>query len=233
MNTSSPHSETTSTKKSPTRRAVLGGALGLLLSAGGATAWALDRFVVDHVEISDVTAYEASAASSSASASAGSSTTVSAAVVSANGFTSHTANLAIEKVTTGSGDATLTYFTARLDLNDATILRSAFAQDSFGQNIIETTSAIAENHDALFAINGDYYGFRDTGIVIRNGVSYRDAGAREGLAFYKDGTVSVYDETATNAAQLLEQGVWNTLSFGPSLLADGAVKPGIDAVEVD
>ena len=35
---------------------------------------------------------------------------------------------------------------------------------------------------------GDYYGFRDTGIVIRNGVAFRDAGARQGLAFYADGS---------------------------------------------
>jgi hypothetical protein len=35
------------------RRAVIAGAVALTLSAGGATAWALDRFVVQYVEISD------------------------------------------------------------------------------------------------------------------------------------------------------------------------------------
>jgi exopolysaccharide biosynthesis protein len=85
----------------------------------------------------------------------------------------------------------------------------------------------------VFAINGDYYGFRDTGIVIRNGVVFRDEGARQGLAFYRDGTVKVYDETATTAEQLLADGVWNTLSFGPSLLNDGEVAEGIEDVEVD
>ncbi len=44
------------------RRAVVAGAVALTLSAGGATAWALDRFVVQHVEISDVSAYQASQA---------------------------------------------------------------------------------------------------------------------------------------------------------------------------
>ena len=63
---------------------------------------------------------------------------------------------------------------------DATALRSAFAQNQFGENIIENTSDIAADNDAVFAINGDYYGFRDTGIVIRNGVVYRDEGARAG-----------------------------------------------------
>src|SRR6478735_7031356 len=40
------------------RRVAVGTALVLVLPLGGATAWALDRFVVEHVEISDVSAYE-------------------------------------------------------------------------------------------------------------------------------------------------------------------------------
>ena len=35
--------------------------------------------------------------------------------------------------------------------------------------------------------------------------------------------MKVYDETQTSAAQLLADGVWNTYSFGPALLVDGAV----------
>jgi len=118
-------------------------------------------------------------------------------------------------------------------LSDATGLRSAFANNQFGQNIIADTSDIAAANNAILAINGDYYGFRDTGIVIRNGVVYRDEGARQGLAFYTDGTVALYDETATSAAELLADGVWNTLSFGPGIVEDGQVVDGIDTVEVD
>ncbi len=52
----------------------------------------------------------------------------------------------------------------------------------------------------MFAINGDYYGFRDTGIVIRNGVVYRDEGARDGTGLRTPtGTCEVDDETATTA----------------------------------
>ena len=222
-------------KKIPTRRAVLGGAVGLLLSAGGATAWALDRFVLEHTEISDVDAYEASqaASQSGSTASAAEIAEAASAVVGENTFTSASAALSIEQVTNGSGAATLNYFTATLKLTDATALKSAFADNKFGENIIEKTSVIAEGKDAIFAVNGDYYGFRDTGIVIRNGVTFRDEGAREGLAFYRDGTVEVYDETATDATELLAAGVWNTLSFGPSLVENGGVKAGIDDMEVD
>lgn len=69
--------------------------------------------------------------------------------------------------------------------------------------------------------------------MIRNGVVYRDSGAREGLAFYRDGSVKLYDETATNAQTLVNEGVWNTLSFGPALVKGSAIVDGIDSVEVD
>ncbi len=46
-------------RKRRIRRAVIAGTTALTLAAGGGSAWALDRFVVDHVEISDVAAYEA------------------------------------------------------------------------------------------------------------------------------------------------------------------------------
>ncbi|WP_028269061.1 phosphodiester glycosidase family protein [Arthrobacter sp. UNC362MFTsu5.1] len=218
------------------RRAVVAGAVALTLSAGGATAWALDRFVVQHVEISDVSAYQASQSSTAAGSTTGSTAApggATAAVATDTSYVSDSSNINISTVTTGTGDSTVTYYVADVVLDDATTLRSAFANDSFGENITETTSQIADANNAVFAINGDYYGFRDTGIVIRNGVVFRDEGARQGLAFYRDGTVKVYDETATTAEQLLADGVWNTLSFGPSLLNDGEVAEGIEDVEVD
>ncbi|GAA1777888.1 hypothetical protein GCM10009712_26940 [Pseudarthrobacter sulfonivorans] len=225
----------TQRKGSRIRRAVVAGAVALTLSAGGATAWALDRFVVQHVEISDVSAYEASQAGTSTGTTADTATDSSgtAAVTTDTSYTSDSSNITISTVTTGSGDSTVTYYVADVVLDDATTLQSAFANNSFGENITETTSSIAEANNAVFAINGDYYGFRDTGIVIRNGVVFRDEGARQGLAFYRDGTVKVYDETATTAEQLIAGGVWNTLSFGPSLLDNGEVAQGIEDVEVD
>ncbi|TAP39995.1 phosphodiester glycosidase family protein [Arthrobacter sp. S39] len=223
----------TQRKGSRVRRAVLAGAVAFTLSAGGATAWALDRFVIQHVEISDVSAYQASQSGTSQSTTADTTSDSTTAVTTDTSYVSDSSNISISTVTTGSGDSTVTYYVADVVLDDATTLQSAFANNSFGENITETTSAIAEANNAVFAINGDYYGFRDTGIVIRNGVVFRDEGARQGLAFYRDGTVKVYDETTTTAEQLLADGVWNTLSFGPSLLDNGEVADGIEDVEVD
>ncbi|WP_294179975.1 phosphodiester glycosidase family protein [uncultured Schumannella sp.] len=218
----------TRTPRRRVRTAVIASTSAVALVIGGGSWWALDRFVIPHVEIASVSVYEAEN-----STVATASTDDSDAVTTATTFTSDYADIEISAVTTGSGDETVTYYVADVVLSDATVLRSAFAEDTFGENITETTSGIAEANDAIFAINGDYYGFRDTGIVIRNEVAYRDEGARDGLAFSLDGSVEVYDETTISAEELLADGVWNTLSFGPALVQDGAILDGIDDVEVD
>lgn len=249
----------------------------VLATAGGIGAWALNRYVIDHVEIADVAAYEAqfnaerassatalagtttlagttatstptatdSAASpiDSTSATAGTNATAAAdtsssaastaPVLTESSYQAGATSITIEKVVVGSGDDTVTYYVADVVLGDATELRAAFADNKFGQNIVADTSEIATGNGAVFAINGDYYGFRTSGIVIRNGVIFRDEGARTGLAIYRDGTMALYDETTTSAEQLLADGVWNTLSFGPGLLDDGELVTGMEDFEVD
>ncbi|WIM93739.1 phosphodiester glycosidase family protein [Actinoplanes oblitus] len=217
-------SENTS-KKRLSRRGFLGGGLGVLAAAAGGGGWALNRYVIDHVEVSGASALTAANVVQARAATDGTATATS--------YTSGTAKIAISTVSTGSGGDKVTYFVADIQVGDATIVRSAFAGDQFGENITANPSTIAASVNAVLAINGDYYGFRDTGIVIRNGVKFRDAGARQGLAFYADGSAKLYDETATSADELIAAGVWNTLSFGPGLVEDGKVLDGIDRVEVD
>ena len=216
-------------KQHPLRVTLISAGLAVVLAAGGGAVWAADRFLIPHVEVADVSAYEAEN-----SAQADTDATDSAeGTVSGSTYTDGSTSVTVTTVVTGSGDDTVTAYVADVVLGEASDLRSAFANDQFGANIIEYTSTIAEENDAVFAINGDYYGFRDDGIVIRNGVVYRDEGAREGLVFYADGTVAVYDETTTSADELLAAGAWNTLSFGPAIVEDGAVVDGIETQEVD
>ena len=221
--------EKTPERRRKRRRVIIGSAIVVTLVLGGGTAWALNRFVIEHVQISNVDAYE----EQNSTADTASTTSTTTPVVTDTTYSSSNTGITISTVTTGTGADTVTYYVADVTLSDATTLRSAFAQNEFGTNITENTSDIATDNDAIFAINGDYYGFRDTGIVIRNGVVYRDSPAREGLAFYTDGTVKVYDETTTTAAQLLADGVWNTLSFGPAIVENGQIPAGIEDVEVD
>ncbi|OOM75980.1 hypothetical protein CLPUN_30170 [Clostridium puniceum] len=139
----------------------------------------------------------------------------------------------IQKVESGSGNNKITYYVADVEVKESSDLYTAFAKNKFGRNIIEATSSIAENNDAVFAINGDYYGFREDGILIRNGVVYRDTPAREGLAFYEDGTMKTYDETNTSAEELISEGVINTFSFGPTLVENSKAITNFESVKID
>jgi len=145
-------------------------------------------------------------------------------------FVSDTVSVSLSKVSTGSGDDTITYYVADVIVASGTELQAGLADGGRG---IADTSEIAAAHEAVFAVNGDYFGARDDGIVIRNGEILRDAGVRTGLALYTDGHMEIFDETDTSAEELLDQGVWNTYSFGPALLIDGEIPDDVGYYEVE
>ncbi|MFC0213277.1 phosphodiester glycosidase family protein [Paenibacillus chartarius] len=142
-------------------------------------------------------------------------------------------DIAVKKVVTGSGSNQITYYVADVKAADAAALQAAFAKNQFGRNITENTSEIAGDHGAVFAINGDYYGFRSDGVVIRNDQLYRNVPAREGVALYKDGTMSAYDELTESAQSLLDNGVLHTFSFGPALIKNGQLIQGFENTKID
>ncbi|MCL2030802.1 MAG: phosphodiester glycosidase family protein [Oscillospiraceae bacterium] len=127
----------------------------------------------------------------------------------------------LRRFETGEGQARVTYFTAEAIVLDMSRIGTGFAKDTFGRNIQERPSSMARRLGALLAVNGDYYGFRDDGIIIRNGTLYRDEPSREGMAFLADGRMMIYQEQDIPAAELLAMGALHTFSFGPALLRDG------------
>lgn len=62
-------------------------------------------------------------------------------------------------------------YVADVRLSSPEYLKTAFAQDAFGRNVTEKTSKTAERNNAILAINGDCYGVREKGYVIRGGSS--------------------------------------------------------------
>lgn len=148
-------------------------------------------------------------------------------------YKSNDAEINIKELQMGSSNDKITYFVADIILSDTSQLLSAFAENKFGRNIVDTTSNIAKENNAIFAINGDYYGFRDDGILIRNGKIYRDEGVRNGFAIYNNGILDSYDENSNKSDDLLSQGVINTLSFGPVLIDNGDVISDFNKVKVD
>lgn len=133
-------------------------------------------------------------------------------------------NIAINIETLRQNDTTI--YVADVKISDPSLLKTALAQNTYGTNITATTSSTAAANDAIFAINGDYYGANQTGYVIKNGVLYRDVARtsdNEDLVQYEDGSLGVISENQVTAQALLDSEVVNTFTFGPTLVKDGQI----------
>ena len=122
----------------------------------------------------------------------------------------------------------LRFFVANIYVDSPAQLQTAFAGEEYSKRNAEATSAIAERHGAVIAVNGDYYNFKDdNGIVIRNGVLYRDKkSTRDQLLIYEDGTfVSIPKGTFEpgHGEEYIADGVVQSFSFGPLLVDHGEI----------
>lgn len=190
-----------------------------------------DRYLIEHTEVKNALNNTVNAEQESTGGHSG--TTSEAYKADDWNYSSDAKSISIKKVTAGTASNPIVYYVADVQLKEAGSLKAAFANNEFGNNITEKTSAIAAENDAIFAINGDYYGFRADGITIRNGQIFRNKPVRTGLALYKDGAMKIYDETKTSAEELVEQGVTQTLSFGPALVQNSKAISNFNQVSID
>ena len=184
----------------------------------------LDAFIIPRT-------YAAQGGTSTASSTAAS-TGSSQGVVSTDSCYSD-GNITVTLTTSRLDDTTV--YTADIVLSDASYLQTALAGAACGRNITADTSAIAADNDAIIAVNGDYYGGRTAGYVIRNGVLYRSTSAgddQQDLVVYADGTFEIISEGDVSAETLLKNGAQQVFSFGPGLVSGGTVTVTADE-EVD
>ncbi len=209
----------------------------------------LDTFVLPHAvqsvvvvsadssaETADAQVESGAASSESTAAAASTATTVSTLsaatvteassepVVTSSSYSGNGVSIVISTVRVSDS----TVYVADVQLSSASSLETALAQDTFGSNITETTSAMAAENDAILAINGDYYGANKSGYVIKNGVLYRDT-IRQGddtedLVIYADGSFAIIDETGVSAQELIDSGVVQLFAFGPALIENGEIQ---------
>lgn len=148
-------------------------------------------------------------------------TTSSEPVITATSYTDENIQIAIDEQVVND----TTVYVVDIQVSDASYLKTALAQNTYGRNIKEATSTIAKDNQAILAINGDFYGFRSSGYVIRNGNLYRQSGeeSQEDLVIDENGDFSIVDEYDVSAQELLDSGVQQVLSFGPTLVENGEI----------
>jgi len=87
---------------------------------------------------------------------------------------------------------------------------------------------LSRREGVIFALNGDYMTYNEKelkGPIIRNGVCYWSGSSNDNcedtLVFMPDGSLVIMEPGQYTSDQLLEMGVQQTLSFGPTLVKDG------------
>ena len=122
----------------------------------------------------------------------------------------------------------LRFYVAVVDAAAPEQLRTAFAGERYSKDETEATGDIAARHNAVLAINGDYYNYKDKiGLVIRNGELYRDEpGSRDHLLVEKDGSFTGLTKAEYKAGlgeEYIARGVQQSFTFGPLLVRDGEI----------
>ena len=188
---------------------------GLLLTASFSYSM-LKTFVIAET-ISTV-----SSASSSSNAEAASKASETATVTD-NSYSDDNISVTLTEKTVSNTQV----YISDVTVSSSEYLKTAFAQNTYGNNVTAKTSETAANNNAILAVNGDYYGANTTGYVIRNGVVYRDTVREDSsngdLAIYKDGSFKIIYENEISADQLVKDGVVNLLAFGPALVENGEI----------
>lgn len=204
-----------------------------IILAGVFTFTLLDTFVLPKsiANVSTITAVSSTSTSAEISSSASTASPAetsteqmfqSGTIVTENSYEDENIKISIETVRKYDSNI----YVADIQVSDPSYLKTALANNTYGRNITATTSDMAEDNNAIFAINGDFYGFRDGGYVLRNGIAYRNtarSGDNDALVIDKDGNLSVVPEDNVSLDSLSEEGAWQVLSFGPGLVVDGEI----------
>ena len=106
-------------------------------------------------------------------------------------------------------------------------MQSAFASNTYGKNVTAKTSEIAESVNAILAINGDYYGARDSGYVLRNVEIHRTTSKsnQEDLVIDENGNFIIINEDEVSLEEI--DNALQVYSFGPALIENGEIAVSI------
>lgn len=104
-----------------------------------------------------------------------------------------------------------------------TQLRTAFAGRNYTATRRAYTTRMAAENNAVLAINGDYCNIRPTGLIIRQGILYRDTPMGIDTLFIdSEGNFSTMDDQeAKDCGYYTKNSIYQALPFGPTLVRDG------------
>lgn len=115
---------------------------------------------------------------------------------------------------------------AEVKIAHPTQLKTAFAGGKYSSSVRRTPQKIAQQVNAVIAINADYCGYRQRGVIIRQSTLYRNNPCGWDVLFIdSDGNFHIMSDRSIKKSGILEEyEIINSLEFGPSLVVDGEIK---------
>lgn len=134
-----------------------------------------------------------------------------------NSYKSANLNVSINKVQENG----VTYFVADIYVAELKYFKAAFPKNSDKMGDREGTDIIAQETNAILAINGDHC-VDNPGPVVRNGNQYRlNEKAQDALVMSYDGSMQTYSASELDLDKIKSEGAYQVWTFGPMLLKDG------------
>lgn len=140
------------------------------------------------------------------------------------------ASISVKIETTRANDTPV--YIARVKLADASQIRTVLS-GKYGTQKTALATRMADRVNAVFAVNGDFYSYITSGLVVRRGHTwrYRDDDELDALMIDTNGdfhvAMNLTQETLDSAYQALggalDEGgtIVEAFTFGPALIADG------------
>lgn len=110
---------------------------------------------------------------------------------------------------------------AEIYVRDVHLLQTGFSSGEYMGNT-EFFTGIASGVNAVTALSGDMYKSRWEGVVIRNGVLYRDTEFEDVCVLWPDGVMECIPAGSFDPSALVAGGAWQAWGFGPTLVKNGA-----------
>ncbi len=116
----------------------------------------------------------------------------------------------------------LVYYVADIYITDVEQFSTAFPKGEYMQGTTGSTLFQVRDNNGIVGVNGDNYGSRSLGLVIRNGVLYRqDLFEGDVMVLYYDGTMEPIFYSDVNIEEIVAKSPYQAWSFGPVLLKEG------------
>ncbi|MBE5772396.1 MAG: phosphodiester glycosidase family protein [Clostridiales bacterium] len=132
-------------------------------------------------------------------------------------YKSKNLNIKISKVKDTDLDAV--YYVVDIYVADISCFRTCFAQGKYGTGYTAWPLETTRKYNAIITMNGDYYGVRKSGVVIRNGKLYRNGKVTNDVCvLYWDGTMKTFAPGSFDAETEMKNGAYQAWNFGPALL---------------